>query len=413
MKKLLSIVALTFCVIFLFSACNTDVVGKVAVTSFEKLQKIAKTTKEDKQTIITTPTGNRFEYGENFTAISIPVEPFIKAGLDTTKLPSYFTVENKMLVIKQNDTAKDFKTFVKKYRDKIGYHEALDHYGIDMGNGNKFEWAKDTKTNDKDIVFVLNPEPLKNAGVIVEKVEGFVYAEVEVKKGVKEFKLLSPYDLNGKANEKAVDTAKETESSVSDKTVETTPVADYQQVAQTSIAQDTSVSKANAETQNNPASNSQPQKSIQSAGQSGVQTSVATPAVTTEASSVPKAEEKFDGILIQKNEITSTAKFFPYTADGVKMEVFAVKSSDGVIHTAFNTCQVCYDSGRGYYVQKGDVFVCQNCGNRFNASDIGKSKGGCNPVPLADDLKIEDEISIKIPASTLNGAKELFSDWKR
>lgn len=35
------------------------------------------------------------------------------------------------------------------------------------------------------------------------------------------------------------------------------------------------------------------------------------------------------------------------------------------IRTAFNTCQVCYSSGRGYYVQEGNVLVCQNCGNRF------------------------------------------------
>lgn len=30
-----------------------------------------------------------------------------------------------------------------------------------------------------------------------------------------------------------------------------------------------------------------------------------------------------------------------------------------LIRTAFNTCQVCYSSGKGYYVQSGNVLVCQ------------------------------------------------------
>ena len=39
------------------------------------------------------------------------------------------------------------------------------------------------------------------------------------------------------------------------------------------------------------------------------------------------------------------------------IEVLAVKSSDGTIRTAFNTCQVCYASGRGYYIQQGDGLI--------------------------------------------------------
>ena len=33
------------------------------------------------------------------------------------------------------------------------------------------------------------------------------------------------------------------------------------------------------------------------------------------------------------------------------LEVLAVKAPDGTIRTAFNTCQVCYGSGRGLYRQ--------------------------------------------------------------
>jgi len=40
------------------------------------------------------------------------------------------------------------------------------------------------------------------------------------------------------------------------------------------------------------------------------------------------------------------------------MEVLALKAKDRTIRTALNTCQVCYASGKGYYVQEGDVLVC-------------------------------------------------------
>lgn len=380
MRRSIVFIIFAFSAMFLFSACNADVVGKVAVTSFAQMQEKAQGSKTDGQTSIISPTGNIFEYGPNGTAMKVPSTPFVEAGLDISKLPSYMTAEGNMLVIKQDYKAEDFSEFVKKYRDKIGYHEALDHYGIDMGNGNKFEWAKDLEKNDKDVVFVLNPKPLQDAGVNVENVKGFAYTEVEVKKGVKEFKLLAPFDLN---NQTAQSTSVSTESA---------------STAKAEVAASENAKSAAAQ------SNATP---------TPIQDAKSTPAPAPTPVQASKQTEKFNGIVINKSEITGTAKFIPYTVDGVSMEVFAVKASDGKIRTAFNTCQVCYDSGRGYYVQQGDVFVCQNCGNQFKTTDIEKIKGGCNPVPITGDLKTEDATSIKIPASTLNSAKTLFLDWKR
>lgn len=54
----------------------------------------------------------------------------------------------------------------------------------------------------------------------------------------------------------------------------------------------------------------------------------------------------------------------------MEMEVIAVKDSGGTVRTAFNTCQVCYSSGKGYYKQKGDKLVCQNCGNAFTMDQV-------------------------------------------
>lgn len=135
---------------------------------------------------------------------------------------------------------------------------------------------------------------------------------------------------------------------------------------------------------------------------------------------VPKAEASQQGvsqqgadITITKSQITETATFIPYNAGGVKMELIAVKAPDGTIRTAFNTCQVCYDSGRGYYKQQGDELVCQNCGNRFKISAVEKQKNGCNPVPILDENKTDNGTTITISQSYLNQNKELFSNWKK
>ena len=58
-----------------------------------------------------------------------------------------------------------YEQIVKLKRSSIGYHGALDHYGVNLGGGNLFEWAKDMNTNDKDMVFVLNSEQFINAGL--------------------------------------------------------------------------------------------------------------------------------------------------------------------------------------------------------------------------------------------------------
>ena len=52
-------------------------------------------------------------------------------------------------------------------------------------------------------------------------------------------------------------------------------------------------------------------------------------------------------IIIPVKDITETATFYPASINGTDLEVIAVKAPDGTIRTAFNTCQVCFDSGRG------------------------------------------------------------------
>lgn len=117
-------------------------------------------------------------------------------------------------------------------------------------------------------------------------------------------------------------------------------------------------------------------------------------------------------IKIKKEEISSTAKFYPYESEGIKMEFLAVKASDGTIRTALNTCQVCYPTGRGYYIQEGDELVCQNCGNRFRLDMIEVIKDGCNPVPILDENKTDDGTNIIIDNTFLGKNRDLFKNWK-
>lgn len=117
-------------------------------------------------------------------------------------------------------------------------------------------------------------------------------------------------------------------------------------------------------------------------------------------------------IVIPISSVTEKASFYPAEMNGTKLEIIAVKAPDQTIRTAFNTCQVCYGSGRGYYEQEDDELVCQNCGNRFGMEDVAVSRGGCNPVPITDDYKTKDAENITISKDYLTQATVIFQNWK-
>lgn len=123
-------------------------------------------------------------------------------------------------------------------------------------------------------------------------------------------------------------------------------------------------------------------------------------------------EVKDSDIVIQTKNITDTPSFYPAEINGTKLEVIAVKASDGTIRTAFNTCQVCYNSGKGYYKVEGNQLVCQNCGNRFGMDDVEVTKGGCNPVPITKEYKTVTDDTITISKDFLTQATTIFSNWK-
>jgi hypothetical protein len=205
------------------SCGKLDVVGTESVKSFNAiLDKAPQEISTDEMTggwALFSPDGTtKFIWSKNYAEsplhdvmIVFEAQPFIDAGLDINRLPENFTVFEGMImvgtklgqeVLKYTGEATpltSYEQIVKLKRGAIGYHGALDHYGVNLGDGNLFEWAKDMGTNDKDIVFVLNPEPLIAAGLDPSRIDGWVFAKVTVDdangKPVEVDKILKPFNL--------------------------------------------------------------------------------------------------------------------------------------------------------------------------------------------------------------------------
>ena len=216
-------------VVFQTVGGNLDVVGKQSVASFDAvLQAIpAQVTADDTNGgwSLLAPDGTvRFIWSKGYAKIplhdvmlELDAQPFVDAGLDASKLPANYAAFDGMLMVgtKLGNTEfqysgvvtplASYEQMVNSYRASINYHTALDHYGVMLGDGNMFEWAKDLTKNtvtgtdqDKDIVFVLNPEPLIAAGVDPAKVVGWVYTQVSVEengKTIQVYKFLKPFNL--------------------------------------------------------------------------------------------------------------------------------------------------------------------------------------------------------------------------
>lgn len=73
------------------------------------------------------------------------------------------------------------------------------------------------------------------------------------------------------------------------------------------------------------------------------------------------------------------AHFYKFVDGGKEITFFAVKSTDGSIKTAFDACDACYKSKKGYE-QLDDKMNCKNCNQKFAINRLGpNATGGCNP----------------------------------
>lgn len=114
-----------------------------------------------------------------------------------------------------------------------------------------------------------------------------------------------------------------------------------------------------------------------------------------------------DMVWIPLSEVTETVKHFEHDTGGVTVRYFAVRGSDGAVRTAFDACEVCYRSRKGY-TQVGNDVRCNNCGLSFNIDDLGtENQGkGCWPAYLSNEVR-DGKVFIK--NSDLEGGSYLFS----
>jgi len=99
------------------------------------------------------------------------------------------------------------------------------------------------------------------------------------------------------------------------------------------------------------------------------------------------------------------AHFYRFAAGGKEVGFFLVKGADGVLHSAYDTCDVCFREKKGY-VQDGGFMQCKNCGKKFAIDRIGPhTVGGCNPSYLPMSLKGGKAV---ISVSDLNAGIKFF-----
>ena len=97
------------------------------------------------------------------------------------------------------------------------------------------------------------------------------------------------------------------------------------------------------------------------------------------------------------------AHFYKYEDGGKEIAFFAVKAADGSYKTAFDACDACYKSKKGYE-QQGDKMNCKNCNQKFAINRLGpNATGGCNPGYLPHQLS-GNNITIKA-ADIKDGAR--------
>lgn len=107
--------------------------------------------------------------------------------------------------------------------------------------------------------------------------------------------------------------------------------------------------------------------------------------VATIFSQGPAPADRFPAVQAENGAVrlpvasVSDGKAHFFTYEGV--DFFVLKSSDGVLRAAFDTCDTCYRDRKGYR-QEGDLMVCNKCEQQFPSALVNERRGGCNPAPL-------------------------------
>lgn len=94
-----------------------------------------------------------------------------------------------------------FNEIVKTYPENKGFHSALQHWGLKLPSGEKFEWSKDMSANKADFAMVMLADPLIEAGLDVNKLDPneWLYKPAEKEDGQDlPNRLIRPYNVSDK-----------------------------------------------------------------------------------------------------------------------------------------------------------------------------------------------------------------------
>ena len=110
-------------------------------------------------------------------------------------------------------------------------------------------------------------------------------------------------------------------------------------------------------------------------------------------------------VTISTSKLNDKARFYKFENSGKMIVFFAVKASDGSMRVAFDACDACYSSKKGYE-QQGDKMNCNNCNQKFAINRLGpNASGGCNPGYLPHQ---QNGANITIKASDLKDGARYF-----
>ena len=126
-----------------------------------------------------------FFWGGNTAGLYVDTRPFETAGLDVTKLEG---AGNSVFIVYieldkepgKTSAINDFRGIVTFGWEKVSYDAKSGYFSFDVGNGNFFRWTKDISGNGMDVIYELNSEPLIEAGLDPNSIEGWEYTQVKV-----------------------------------------------------------------------------------------------------------------------------------------------------------------------------------------------------------------------------------------
>lgn len=145
------------------------------------------------------PTGEKFEWSSDMSAnkadfaVVMLADPLVEAGLDIEKLDKNewlyepagkddmgenlpnrlikpYDVSDKKVITDGSEDS--FKKLLKEDNSLIKYNEDQKQYRLLLGNGNEVQWTQELGINNADMIFVIEAQPLIDAGLDVDKLEG-------------------------------------------------------------------------------------------------------------------------------------------------------------------------------------------------------------------------------------------------